>query len=793
MNLNHPEPRVARPLYGRDMLSLLPKSLLNRPLVITQPEPWSVLRTRFGDRATVRMVTTMDHAKITALAAALPDGSAVFGIGGGMAADLAKFVSWKKSLPLVLMPSILSVDAAFCKAIAVREDNRVRYIGAVFPDYLLIDYDLLRTAPPDLNRAGVGDVISIFTALWDWREAAARLGEPYDAAIAAESSKLLDRLYAGAGALRDVTDDGLQLLSELYVGEVRLCEMMGSSRPEEGSEHFIAYCLEALTRRSFLHGRLVGLGVLVLLHFATSLLRNRLLLQLRTHLDAKLTLGFVDAMLRLPYSFFQRRHGADLIVRVGSVTVVREILTGAALSAAIDGVLVISSLVLLIVMSPLLAAVATGLVVLETTLFLTMRRKMRDLAQGGVAKQVEAANRLQELLFGIGSLKASGCEQRASQHWASSYVDLMNVNLKRGAYGSWTDAVFGTVRIAAPFVLLLVGIRQVMQGDYTLGTMLSAISFAQSFIGPMGNLIASFSSLQVVGIHLGRLDDVLATPPEEERPQRRILSTIDGGITVDDVSFRYSPNSPPVLHDISLDIRPGTTVALVGPSGCGKSTLASLLLGLYPPTSGRILYDGHQLADLDLRSVRKKLGVVVQQPHIFSTTVRANIGLADPATPLARIEDAAKRACIHDDIVRMPMGYDTPLLGGGGSISGGQRQRIALARALVNEPAILLLDEATSALDTVTETRVQAQLDSLACTRIVIAHRMSTVVGADMIVVLDKGRIVARGNHAELVAASPLYRELAGVREAPAEQIEAPDTMEVTLVDFAPWPVRRRA
>jgi len=263
MNLNHPEPRVARPLYGRDMLSLLPKSLLNRPLVITQPEPWSVLRTRFGDRATVRMVTTMDHAKITALAAALPDGSAVFGIGGGMAADLAKFVSWKKSLPLVLMPSILSVDAAFCKAIAVREDNRVRYIGAVFPDYLLIDYDLLRTAPPDLNRAGVGDVISIFTALWDWREAAARLGEPYDAAIAAESSKLLDRLYAGAGALRDVTDDGLQLLSELYVGEVRLCEMMGSSRPEEGSEHFIAYCLEALTRRSFLHGRLVGLGVLL--------------------------------------------------------------------------------------------------------------------------------------------------------------------------------------------------------------------------------------------------------------------------------------------------------------------------------------------------------------------------------------------------------------------------------------------------------------------------------------------------------------------------------------------------
>jgi len=453
-------------------------------------------------------------------------------------------------------------------------------------------------------------------------------------------------------------------------------------------------------------------------------------------------------------------------------------------------------------MSPLLAAVAIGLVILETTLFLAMRRKMRDLAQGSVAKQVESSNRLQELLFGIGSLKASGCEHRASQHWCSSYVDLMNVNLRRGAYGSWTEAVFGTVKIAAPFVLLVVGIRQVLHGDFTLGTMLSAISFAHSFIGPMGNLIASLSNLQVVGIHLGRIDDILATPPEQERTQRRLLPNLEGRITVEGVSFRYSPKAPLVLTDVSLDIRPGTTVALVGRSGCGKSTLASLLLGLYAPTEGRILYDGHQLADLDLRAVRKKLGVVVQQPHVFSTTVRANIALADPATPLARVEEAAKRACIHDDILRMPMGYDTPLLGGGGSISGGQRQRIALARALVGEPAILLLDEATSALDTVTEARVQEQLDRLACTRIVVAHRMSTVFAADLIVVLDAGRIVAQGRHAELVATSPLYRELAGVPDAPpaewfdvpvdvhvdappAPPREVPDRNEVTVVDFA--------
>jgi len=259
-----PQPRVARPVYGRDMLSILPGSILERPIVITQPEPWAMVGKSLGKNAAfVHMVDTMDHAKISHLTASIPDGSAVFGVGGGMAADLAKFVSWKRSLPLVLMPSILSVDAAYCKAIAVRENGKVRYIGSVYPDYFLIDFDLIRSAPKPLNRAGVGDIVSIFTALWDWKESGVRLNEPYDPATASESKKLLDRLFSGAEQLKDVTDEGIQLLSELYVGEVRLCELVGNSRPEEGSEHYIAYCVESLTKRAYLHGRLVGLGVLL--------------------------------------------------------------------------------------------------------------------------------------------------------------------------------------------------------------------------------------------------------------------------------------------------------------------------------------------------------------------------------------------------------------------------------------------------------------------------------------------------------------------------------------------------
>jgi len=260
----HPEPRVAIPTYGRNLLRSLPPSLFDRPIVLTQPEPWALVADAFPvDRTQVHPVTTMEHSVVAGVTDAFEGGSAVFGIGGGSALDHAKFTAWKRGLPLVLVPSILSVDAAYTKAIGIREGSRVRYVGAVYPDHFLIDYGILQAADPILNRAGVGDILSIFTALWDWREAGTRLGEPYDAGIADESRALLDRMFEGAVEIGNCTEAGLHLLSELYVGEVRLCEIVGNARPEEGSEHYVAYCLEHQTRRHYLHGALVGMGVLL--------------------------------------------------------------------------------------------------------------------------------------------------------------------------------------------------------------------------------------------------------------------------------------------------------------------------------------------------------------------------------------------------------------------------------------------------------------------------------------------------------------------------------------------------
>lgn len=258
-----------RPTYGRDLLAALPRALFEAPIVCTQPEPWTLVAAHFPPDGTAQrlFVETMEHAVVEARTQAFGPASAVFGVGGGSALDHAKYVAWRRALPLVLVPTILSVDAAYTDTVGVREGQRVRYVGKARPDALLVDFGLLRQAPPLLNRAGAGDILSIFTARWDWREAHERTGEAWDAGIAAAAKGILDGLLAAAGDLCEGSDDGLRALSDAYVGEVDLCAVVGNSRPEEGSEHYVAYCVEALTGRHFLHGQLVGLGVLLAGHY----------------------------------------------------------------------------------------------------------------------------------------------------------------------------------------------------------------------------------------------------------------------------------------------------------------------------------------------------------------------------------------------------------------------------------------------------------------------------------------------------------------------------------------------
>ncbi|HVT18837.1 MAG TPA: peptidase domain-containing ABC transporter [Thermoanaerobaculia bacterium] len=511
----------------------------------------------------------------------------------------------------------------------------------------------------------------------------------------------------------------------------------------------------------------VGSAGLVGFRLLALLVRSFLLLHLRTRMDARMTLQFLDHLVHLPYLFFQQRSAGDLLMRLNSNSTIREILTSGAISGVFDGVMVLLYLVFLLIADLKIGLVVAGLGALRVAIFLFTRRRQRDLMSESLQIQADSRGYQVQVLSGIETVKVTGAEDRAVERSSHLFVRELNVSLDRGRLDAVVNSVLDTLGTASPVLILLYGAVVVLRGELSLGTMLALSALASGFLTPLSTLVTTAFQLQLLGSYLERINDVLETPREQEEGPRKRPAALRGRITLEGVSFRYAPVTSPVVDDVSLDLLPGRLVAVVGASGSGKSTLAGLLAGLYKPEAGRILYDGIDLADLDLRWLRSQLGFVAQHSYLFGTTIRGNIAMADPSLPLSRVVEAARLACIHDDIQAMPMGYESVLADGGASLSGGQRQRLALARALVHRPRVLILDEATSSLDAVTEARIQASLGSLRSTRVVIAHRLSTVRQADLILVMDGGKIVERGTHAELMARRGPYRTLVDAQLEP--------------------------
>jgi ABC-type bacteriocin/lantibiotic exporter with double-glycine peptidase domain len=500
-----------------------------------------------------------------------------------------------------------------------------------------------------------------------------------------------------------------------------------------------------------------------------SFLRSRLLLALRTQLDVQLTLGFVEHLVDLPYAFFLRRSAGDLMMRLRSNATVRELLTSGAISALLDGSFASLYLVALIVLSPAIGILVLVLGALQAGVLVLARRRNQRLMAESLQTEARSQSYVYELLAGIEDLKAAGVERRAVSRWANLFIDEINVSLARGRLDSLTESAVAGLRVASPLAVLAVGASEVINGHLSLGKMLALAALAAGFLEPLATLVTTGLQLQLLGSYMERINDVLDTPKEQEGDDIRRAPRLSGSIGVERVSFRYSRLASLALEDASLEIEPGQTIAVVGRSGSGKTTLGRILLGLYVPESGTVRYDGIDLRELDIRSVRSQVGIVTQRPHLFGAPIRENIALADPETDLEAVVRAAKLACIDEDITAMPMGYETLLVDGGASLSGGQRQRIAVARALVRSPGILLLDEATSELDALTEREVYENLAGLGCTTIVIAHRLSTIARADAILVMENGRIVERGRHEELLELPGRYQELiASQRQPPA-------------------------
>jgi ABC-type bacteriocin/lantibiotic exporter with double-glycine peptidase domain len=504
----------------------------------------------------------------------------------------------------------------------------------------------------------------------------------------------------------------------------------------------------------------VGLFILVAAQVVMTLLRGWLLLYLQTRVDSQMMLGFFEQLISLPLRFFQQRSSGDILSRLTSNTVIRDTISNQLISTVLDGSFVVTYLIILFKGSPLFGWIALACGLVQVVVLISANRVIRRLSKQELVSQGKFQGYASEALVGITTLKAAGAEYRALARWTNLFYDQMNASIRRLYLSSLVDTVVSNVRLVAPLILLVLGTAQVLNGALQVGTMLALVTLASSFLAPLGSLVTSGQHLQVVHSHLERVADVMDAEPEQDIHSIREPPRFSGQIQLEQVSFRYDPQSPVVLRDISVVIKPGQKVAIVGRTGSGKSTLGNLLLGLYLPTHGEIFYDGIPLRTLNYQAVRAQFGVVTQGSTIFNGTIRENIALNNPELKMEAIIKAAAASAIHQDILQMPMEYETFVSEGGSALSGGQRQRLGLARALATNPVILLLDEATSALDVVTEQVVEQQLRELRCTQIIIAHRLSTIRNADLILVIDQGTIAERGTHDDLLRQGGYYAHL---------------------------------
>lgn len=493
-------------------------------------------------------------------------------------------------------------------------------------------------------------------------------------------------------------------------------------------------------------------------------LRTFLFVDTTDRIDLTLGSAVMDRLLGLPLSFFEKRSVGELSQRLSELNNLRQFLTGTAITAVMD--LLFSSLyiIVLLIYSPSLTAVALS--TLPIYLIMTIgvspiyRRQLRKRA----GAQARTQSHLIEMLSGIQTVKAQHGELRSRWKWQDRYQEFVEQGYRSVVLGTTTTQVGAFLNTLSSLLILWVGLRMVLNGQFTLGQLLAFRIIAGYVTAPLLRLSNLWQGVQAANISMERLGDVVNQIPEggHADADQLALPPVKGAVQFEHVSFRFGNHGPYQLIDINLSVEPGEFIGIVGLSGSGKSTLMKLLARLYEPNEGRIFIDGLDIGKVQLSSLRTQVGMVPQDSLLFEGSIAENIALNNPDVDSEKIVEAAKIACAHDFIMAMPQGYASHVSERGANLSGGQRQRLAIARMVLEDPALLVMDEATSALDADTERRLSRNLQERFQNETVffITHRLATVMQADRIIVMDQGRITEIGTPQQLIKANGLFHSL---------------------------------
>lgn len=517
---------------------------------------------------------------------------------------------------------------------------------------------------------------------------------------------------------------------------------------------------------SWIKPLLVGMAVTMVLQGVLTWLQRYYLARFHAKLAMATSSQFLWHVLRLPVVFYAQRSAGDISGRVGINNRVAELMTGELATTLLNLVVLIFYAALMLSYDVLLTLVGVGVAAINIVVLQRMARQRKDVNQKLANDHGKLLGTSMNGLQMIETLKASGTESDFFAKWAGHHAKVVNGMQAAGGQGVLRVGVPLLLSTLNNVLILSLGGLRVMEGALTMGALVAFQSLMASFLQPVNQLVALGASIQEMEGDMKRLDDVLKYAPESDGTQTGeaasgvAVDRLQGAVELRNISFGYSKLEPPLLENFNLTLRPGARVALVGASGCGKSTVSRLVMGLYEPWSGEILFDGRPRHQWPRATLVNSLSMVSQEIALFEGGVRDNLSLWDDTLPEAELIRAAQDACIHDVLVTRPGGYESPVLEGGVNFSGGQRQRLEIARALAINPRILVLDEATSALDPLTEQQIDDNLRRRGCTCLIVAHRLSTIRDCDEIIVLDRGRVVQRGTHEDMRAVPGPYAEL---------------------------------